>query len=126
MNETLTTQPPPPLASHLLSLKAGTDIASARSVMGSKGVRFLPVVVDLPASTPPSPASAPSGGRSPESEQPEAPQAKDGGDRTMANFKGPAQAVVGVLSRDSVRIAGRLTETERAIRDRPPSPPVPR
>ncbi|CAM9567240.1 unnamed protein product [Ectocarpus fasciculatus] len=38
------------------------------------------------------------------------------------------KAVIGVLSRDSVRIASRLTETERAIWDRPsysPPPPTP-
>ncbi|CAM9413238.1 unnamed protein product [Scytosiphon promiscuus] len=37
----------------------------------------------------------------------------------------PPQAVVGVLSRESLRIAGRLTETERAIRDRPKASPPP-
>lgn len=140
--------------------------------MNSKGVRFLPVVVDLP----PSPAQTPSvvslqqpgtgipsegdgeaaiaaGENGRDSPVGEDSSASQGSRRTGVTVQAvtrqrqqerqqrqqreqqqrqPQLAVVGVLSRDSVRIAGRLAETERAIRDQqkflPPnksSPPPP-
>jgi len=125
--------------------------------MTLKGIRFLPVVVDLPL-----PAAAAAAAPSP----PPPPPPLDGAAKSTAHLAGrlsdggggdtdwkgdparmnsgvesdgepvvvpqppppppqPPQAVVGVLSRESVRIAGRLMETERAIRDRPPPPTSP-
>lgn len=92
--------------------------------MDSKGVRFLPVVADVP-----SPGAPPPGGatrQQPGDGSHEAKPAVDelqrgggggAGGGAVATVQAPSQTVVGVLSRDSVRIARRLTETERAIRD---------
>ena len=144
-------KPPPPLRPAFNPRQASTDIGQAKRLMNLKGIRFLPVVVDLPppafASTaPPSPPPRPP---SFDTATPTAPFArrwsnnrgdevawKEGGGKRPAAVPPPSpppppppppppQAIVGVLSRESVRIAGRLTETERAIRDRPTiSPPT--
>lgn len=135
--------------------QASTDLGQAKRLMNLKGIRFLPVVVDLPppasASTAAPPPPPPPSPPSLDTAAPTAPFARrwsnNRGDdvawKKEGRGKGPAavpppapplapapppptpQAVVGVLSRESVRIAGRLTETERAIRDRPIySPPT--
>lgn len=92
--------------------------------MDSKGVRFLPVVVKLPVSapTPPTDNTTPFTKKGSESRKDEVQKAEENGSQAAKSLgvAAPLRAVVGVLSRDSVRIAGRLMETERAIRDMPP------
>jgi len=100
--------------------------------MTLKGIRFLPVVVDLPL-----PAAAAAAAPSPPPPPPPPPPparmnsgVESDGEPVVVPQPPPPppqppQAVVGVLSRESVRIAGRLMETERAIRDRPPPPTPP-
>ncbi len=132
-------------------------MGQAKRLMTLKGIRFLPVVVDLPlpaaaaaAAATPSPPPPPLDGAA-TSTAPLAGRPSNGGgnnadwkvaparisssgasDGTPAGVPQPPppppqppQAIVGVLSRESVRIAGRLMETERAIRDRPPPTPPP-
>lgn len=140
-----------PSAPRLKPPQESTDIGQAKRLMNLKAIRFLPVVVDLPP--PPSAAAAPSPPPPPPPPSPSADTARptapftrrwsnnredgvawkeDGGRKEPAvvpppppSPPPPRQAIVGVLSRESVRIAGRLTETERAIRDRPAySPPT--
>lgn len=136
-------QAPAPSSPRLNPPQASTDIGQAKRLMNLKGIRFLPVVVDLPP--PASGATAPPPSPPLDTATPTAPLARswsnNRGDEVAWTKKGggkgpaavppprpppsPPQAIVGVLSRDSVRIAGRLTETERAIRDRPTiSPPT--
>lgn len=130
--------------------QASTDIAAARRIMNLKGIRFLPVVIGLPPSPaavaalppppPPSDATTSIGRfarRRANSRRGDIGwRTEEGGGESTRN-SGPngtplvmptaplPQAVVGVLTPESVRIAGRLTETERAIRDRPVYPPPP-
>ena len=84
--------------------------------MDSKGVRFLPVVALV------DPASATESGRLP-SVVPEAVQAAKGAQSNHSTMskESPRRALVGIVSRDSVRIAGRLAETGRALSGPPPS-----
>lgn len=94
--------------------------------MESKGVRFLPVVVDLPPPASLFGSDAPFARTWPGQRREELGEEQQGSNHTTLPFEQLPRVVVGVLSRDSVRIAGRLTETERAIRDRPYSPLPPR
>lgn len=98
--------------------QATADIASAKGMMGSKGVRFLPVVTDESQDR--------KGGEvvleegvSDLSTAEAVPLKEEEHAAENDTTEGPsgAQVVVGVLSRESVRIAGRLTETERAVQD---------
>lgn len=87
---------------------------SAKNIMGSKGVRFLPVVVNL--ESPPGPVTSVTR----RSELLNANEELEG----IEPVEYSAQAVVGILSRESLRIAGRLSETERAIREVSRLPPL--
>ena len=107
-----------------IHLQASTDIAAARAIMESKGVRFLPVVADVPPATSLFGSDAPFARTWPGQRREELAEGQKDSNHTSLPFEQLPRVVVGVLSRDSVRIAGRLTETERAIRDRPLSTPA--
>lgn len=75
--------------------------------MDSKGVRFLPVIVESGMSEGMTPS--PSGG------------GQQASHLTATTTEDPHHtAVVGMVSSNSVRIAGRLAETERALQQRLP------
>lgn len=79
--------------------------------MGAKGVRYLPVVVDASHVVDAEVVSEEGTEGQGEGEEEEVVEVVD-------------KVVVGVLSRESVRIAGRLTETEGAVRVVALAPPA--